>query len=42
MDYRILAVDDELHILKLLERVITEKTPYHIPYYDYQQLVGDT
>jgi DNA-binding NtrC family response regulator len=27
---RILAVDDEVHMLRLLERVITEKTPYSI------------
>lgn len=27
---RILAVDDEPHMLKLLERIITEKTPYFI------------
>jgi len=30
MKQRILAVDDELHMLKLLERIITEKTPYEI------------
>ncbi len=30
MDQRILAVDDEPHMLKLLERIITEKTPYQI------------
>lgn len=30
MKQRILAVDDELHMLKLLERIITEKTPYQI------------
>lgn len=30
MDQRILAVDDEPHMLKLLERIITEKTPYKI------------
>jgi DNA-binding NtrC family response regulator len=27
---RILAVDDEVHMLRLLERIITEKTPYSI------------
>ncbi len=27
---RILAVDDEPHMLKLLERIVSEKTPYHI------------
>jgi DNA-binding NtrC family response regulator len=27
---RILAVDDEVHMLKLLERIVTEKTPYRI------------
>lgn len=27
---RILAIDDEPHMLKLLERIITEKTPYEI------------
>jgi DNA-binding NtrC family response regulator len=27
---RILAVDDEVHMLRLLERIITEKTPYPI------------
>jgi DNA-binding NtrC family response regulator len=27
---RILAVDDELHMLRLLERIISEKTPYSI------------
>ena len=27
---RILVVDDEPHMLNLLERIITEKTPYHI------------
>lgn len=27
---RILAVDDEPHMLKLLERIITEKTPYEV------------
>jgi len=30
MQQRILAVDDEPHMLKLLERIIAEKTPYHI------------
>ncbi len=30
MKQSILAVDDELHMLKLLERIITEKTGYHI------------
>jgi two-component system response regulator PilR (NtrC family) len=30
MTQRILAVDDELHMLTLLERIITEKTPYQI------------
>jgi len=30
MKQRILAVDDEPHMLKLLERIITEKTPYQI------------
>ena len=30
MKQRILAVDDELHMLKLLERIIGEKTPYLI------------
>lgn len=30
MKQRILAVDDELHMLKLLERIISEKTPYEI------------
>jgi len=30
MKQRILAVDDEIHMLKLLERIITEKTPYLI------------
>jgi DNA-binding NtrC family response regulator len=30
MKQRILAVDDEIHMLKLLERIITEKTPYSI------------
>lgn len=30
MKQRILAVDDEPHMLKLLERIITEKTPYAI------------
>ena len=30
MNQKILAVDDELHMLKLLERIITEKTPYPI------------
>jgi DNA-binding NtrC family response regulator len=30
MKQRILAVDDEIHMLKLLERIITEKTPYQI------------
>ena len=28
MKQRILAIDDEPHMLKLLERIITEKTPY--------------
>lgn len=27
---RILAIDDEPHMLKLLERIITEKTPYEV------------
>jgi len=30
MKQRILAVDDEPHMLKLMERIITEKTPYKI------------
>lgn len=30
MTQRILAVDDEVHMLKLLERIISEKTPYPI------------
>jgi DNA-binding NtrC family response regulator len=30
MKQRILAIDDEIHMLKLLERIITEKTPYQI------------
>jgi len=30
MKQRILAVDDELHMLKLLERIIGEKTAYQI------------
>jgi DNA-binding NtrC family response regulator len=30
MEQRILAVDDEPHMLKLLERIISEKTPYRI------------
>lgn len=30
MKQTILAVDDEIHMLKLLERIITEKTPYDI------------
>jgi DNA-binding NtrC family response regulator len=30
MTQRILAVDDEVHMLRLLERVISEKTPYSI------------
>ena len=30
MKQRILAVDDEPHMLLLLERIITEKTPYSI------------
>jgi DNA-binding NtrC family response regulator len=30
MKQRILAVDDEPHMLKLLERIISEKTPYAI------------
>ena len=30
MEQRILAVDDEPHMLKLMERIITEKTPYRI------------
>jgi len=30
MTHRILALDDEIHMLKLLERIITEKTPYQI------------
>ncbi len=27
---RILAIDDEPHMLKLLERIISEKTPYEV------------
>lgn len=30
MKQTILSVDDEPHMLKLLERIITEKTPYHV------------
>jgi len=30
MKQRILAVDDEPHMLKLMERIITEKTPFQI------------
>jgi DNA-binding NtrC family response regulator len=30
MEQRILAVDDEPHMLKLLERIVSEKTPYRI------------
>jgi DNA-binding NtrC family response regulator len=30
MKQRILAIDDEIHMLRLLERIITEKTPYQI------------
>ncbi|MBI5117785.1 response regulator [Candidatus Poribacteria bacterium] len=30
MKQRILAVDDEIHMLRLLERIISEKTPYQI------------
>ena len=30
MKQRILAVDDEPHMLRLMERIITEKTPYQI------------
>jgi DNA-binding NtrC family response regulator len=30
MEQRILAVDDEPHMLQLLERIVKEKTPYHI------------
>ena len=30
MRQTILAVDDEPHMLKLMERIITEKTPYQI------------
>jgi DNA-binding NtrC family response regulator len=30
MAQRILAVDDEIHMLTLLERIISEKTPYEI------------
>lgn len=30
MEQRILAVDDEPHMVKLLERIVTEKTPYQI------------
>ena len=30
MQQKILAIDDEPHMLKLLERIVTEKTPYHI------------
>jgi len=30
MKQHILAVDDEIHMLELLERIITEKTPYQI------------
>jgi DNA-binding NtrC family response regulator len=30
MEQRILAIDDEPHMLKLLERIVTEKTSYGI------------
>jgi len=30
MEQKILAIDDELHMLKLLERIVMEKTPFHI------------
>jgi DNA-binding NtrC family response regulator len=30
MSQRILAVDDELHMLELLERIVSDKTPYEI------------
>jgi len=30
MKQKILAIDDEIHMLKLLERIITEKTSYQI------------
>lgn len=30
MTQKILAIDDELHMLKLLERIIVEKTPYQV------------
>lgn len=30
MEQRILAIDDEPHMLRLLERIVTEKTPYRI------------
>ena len=30
MKQTILAVDDEPHMLKLMERIVTEKTPYQI------------
>ena len=30
MTQRMLAIDDEIHILKLIERIISEKTPYQI------------
>ena len=30
MAQRILAIDDEIHMLKLLERIVSEKTPYQI------------
>ena len=30
MTQRILAVDDEVHMLRLIERIISEKTPYSI------------
>jgi DNA-binding NtrC family response regulator len=30
MKRSILVVDDELHILTLLERILAEKTPYHV------------
>ena len=30
MTQRILALDDEIHMLRLLERIVTEKTPYEI------------
>ncbi|UCE66480.1 MAG: response regulator [Candidatus Zixiibacteriota bacterium] len=30
MTQEILAIDDELHMLRLLERIITDKTPYRV------------